>query len=113
MTIKMTQTTGYIEEDDDRAALEASVAELLVGLSAAAETPIEFESAGAALEAAEVRFDDASWMSALASVQGWLRLAQDLQLGSTAEFIETLARELGYADPVAAMQAGRTDQLSD
>jgi hypothetical protein len=82
--------------DEHRTDIEDAIAEHIAQLSEASDTPSEFEPPGRALPVAEIEFRSAAWLTALAEVQGWLRLPEQLELTSEDEFLRTLVLGLEF-----------------
>lgn len=108
----MTLTDEAID-DDQRGALQASVAELIAELSEAESTPTEFNPPPASFTAADVHFDSDTWVGYLESVQGWLRLDAPLPHTSPRDFALSLASSLGFVDPATALIADTESDLTD
>lgn len=99
-------TTPEVELDgEQRTEIESAIAEQIVVLSEASEAPTEFEPVGRAIDPAEVDFSSAGWMAALAEVQGWLRLPEELKLENESGFLEALADGLGCEDRDSAVRS--------
>lgn len=96
----MTYTNDDFDEelDDPIAQSRADVAELLAALSQTTDSPTEFDVAAGPFSSNEVDFDTESWMARIADVQGWLRLDEPLPLGSSDEFVYSLAALLGFRE---------------
>src|SRR4051794_31327539 len=90
--------------DEERENVEGAIAEQIAQLSESNETPTEFDPPGRALSSTEVDFRSAAWMTALAEVQGWLRLPEELQLTTEDEFLRGLIRGLEVGDENASVE---------
>src|SRR3982751_2498975 len=82
--------------DEHRTDIEDAIAEHIAQLSEASDAPTEFEPSGRALPVAEIEFRSAAWMTALAEVQGWLRLPEQLELTNEDDFLRTLVLGLEF-----------------
>jgi hypothetical protein len=102
-----------VETEDERAAREEAVAELIAHLSEMADTPAEFKPPGSSLRPDEIDFATHQWMAALAAVQGWLRLPEPLTLDDPKVFVSTLLRGLGYEEDILGLDADDPRRLSD
>src|SRR5690348_974870 len=87
---------SYESLDEERADVEGSIAEQIAQLSEATDTPTEFEPTDRAIPSTEVDFRSAGWMTALADVQGWLRLPEQLELDDEDAFLRTLVLGLEF-----------------
>ena len=77
-------------ETEDLSELAMAIAEHVAILSQSSETPSEFTSSGEVFEAGEVDLKTSAWMTALAAVQGWLRLPSDLIVDQPEHFAAAL-----------------------
>jgi hypothetical protein len=95
----MSDAATDMEQDaEDRAEAEGAIAEQIVALSQATETPTEFEPTGRTFDLDDVDFSSPTWITCLADVQGWLRLPQELSLDDENQFLGTLAQGLEFEE---------------
>ena len=92
-----------LEKDVDEE-LELAIAEQISQLSQATLTPNEFGPPTAAVDPEDVDLRSQSWMTHLASVQGWLHLSRDLSLKDPDGFLVTLSEGLGCEDVSALIE---------
>lgn len=107
------QAVGVERDEEERAAREWAVAEQLAVLSEADEAPTEFTAPARSFRSEEVDFDNRGWMSSLASVQGWLRLPEGLELDDPSTFVQELLRGLGFEDEVRGVDPADPTRLTD
>jgi len=98
----VTESRTDDEQDDVRSEVELAIADHLARLSESNEAPAEFEAPNP-FKASDVDFTSSDWMISLISVQGWLRLRETLEIGSTPDFLKALARGLGFEQPEDAI----------
>lgn len=101
----VTDRAEGLELTPDEPDLEQRVAENIAELSKATEVPVGVSGPGSPVALDVIRFDDGSWRTHLASVAGWLHLAEDLETASEEAFDASLADGLGL-DPGWADGAG-------
>ncbi len=101
----MIESTVDEAQDSERADLEMAVAEQLALLSEPVEVPSEFEPLGSGFRPEDVDFASPAWMSSVATVQGWLRLREPLELTKSEDFLRALARGLGFEQPDEAVDS--------
>ena len=90
--------------------VEYSIAEQISILSQASETPSEFDPSPTTYEVDEIDMASSSWMTALADVQGWLRLSSELDLSDPQKFVRSLLSGLDIEDDelIHETQGGKT-----
>ncbi len=93
------------EEGEERSDVESAIAEQIVQLSQATDTPTDFEPTGHAFDPGEVDLGSPSWMTCLADVQGWLRLPEDLAMDDPQTFLATLALGLEFDGVESAVES--------
>lgn len=101
------------DQNDEREALESSVAELLSSLSEQVDAPTEFSAPGTALDPSDIKFESGEWMAAVAAVQGWLHLDEPLRLDDPRSFVLSIAGSLGIDPPEQAFDNESTATVSD
>lgn len=110
-----------LEEDValDASELEQNIGELIAELSEPGPVPVgALVDDGAELSAMDVTFVDGSWRSALAGVQGWLHLADELDMRDDGSFDHSLAQLLeleptaSHADVLERLQQ-RLERAAD
>lgn len=79
----------------DMTEVQQNIREGIASLSRFGTTPTEVEATSEELVAGDVSFEAGTWRSGLADVQGWLRLANGLELESIDAFRRSLALGLG------------------
>lgn len=89
------ETSEEFLEDDSRAQLCDSIADLLAELSEATDTPDGIQTCSA-FSANDVIFETDAWANRLGDVQGWLRFSDDLPLTGIEPFAVSLAARLGF-----------------
>jgi hypothetical protein len=98
---------GSDEGEDGRADLQVAIAELVVAL-AAVEVPAPGTATVAPdLDVSEVDFTTGSWLVALASVQGWMRLEEEIDLSSPRHGAISVCRGLGISPEIGVEQDTR------
>lgn len=91
----MTDTADTTTDIQDTAeGLQDSIRERLAELSSATDTPTDFSSAAKAVDAANISFDDGTWVQALVDNQGWLRLPTALTTAPVPDFVRQLVEAL-------------------
>jgi Protein of unknown function DUF262 len=90
------------KDEEERSDAEAAIAEQIVLLSFASDSPTEFEPTGRAFDQSDLDFSSSGWLSSLIEVQGWLHLTEQLAGKDEGELLRSLARGLGLDDAAAA-----------
>lgn len=101
-----------LPEEDSRAQLHDSIAELLAELSDAADAP-EGVHPGARFSPGDINFESDAWVSRLADVQGWLRFSQDLTVTDLTEFLRSLSAGLGFENPADGIESEGDSRLTE
>lgn len=99
-TCRVTEA-ALTDQDDDRRALEADIAEGLSSLAASENWPTEVDARSAGFSPESVDFSDGSWLVRVAEMQDWLRLTGHVDPNnSPAEIAGAVFRGLGFdTDP--------------
>lgn len=109
----MTYSAEFAEDVDDTVeGLQDSIRQRLAELSTATDTPTDFSSASTAVDAANISFDDGTWVQVLVDNQGWLRLPTNLTTAAVPDFVGQLIEALDFdADAAAVFETIPTSGL--
>ncbi len=90
--------------EEERSDAEAAIAEQIIIISQAGDTPTEFEPTGRAFDVSDVSFSSSVWLSSLLEVQGWLRLPEQLADDEEGTLLRSLSAGLDFDDVSLAVE---------